>query len=216
MGDWYQTIADVDATAAEAPHLADMVVSWLLETGVVPAGRTDWIPGSGEVDEPLRRGLNDGHGALAVTVGRSVFYSGWASTVTCPQCRHLIELDDSRGSPNQAWHALSDAISAWYDGGEGTFPCRNCSQPVGLNEWGWHPPWGFGYLGSPSGTGRSLAPSSWRTCRVDSIIESSMRTASCDGSPPGGRAELAFGGAHGAPGRNRICDTRSRTELRSR
>lgn len=147
MGDWFQTIADVEATADEAPRLADALVSWLIETGVVPADRTDWIPGSGEVDEPRRRALNDGHGHLAVTVGRSVFFSGWASTVTCPHCRRLIELDDSRGQPTQAWHELSDAISAWYDAGVGTFPCRNCEQAVGLNDWDWHPPWGFGYLG---------------------------------------------------------------------
>nr|BFE60964.1 hypothetical protein GCM10020063_054900 [Dactylosporangium thailandense] len=47
MGDWFQTIADLDATAEEAPGLADVVVADLVADGIVSAERTDCSPWAG-------------------------------------------------------------------------------------------------------------------------------------------------------------------------
>ncbi|MDT0464411.1 hypothetical protein [Streptomyces gibsoniae] len=41
MGDHFQTIVDLDATAAEASNLAGRAPDWLVREGIVRAERTD-------------------------------------------------------------------------------------------------------------------------------------------------------------------------------
>lgn len=59
----------------------------------------------------------------------------------------IVLLDDGTGAPTDAWEELSDAIQVWFDGGAGDHSCPNCRHLIGLNDWTWSPPWGFGHLG---------------------------------------------------------------------
>lgn len=84
---------------------------------------------------------------VKVITGRTVFHSLGAEQVTCPRCRHTTDLTGDGGHGRDAWRALSDTIGVWFDGGCGEHPCPRCRGLVGLNDWTWSPPWGFGYLG---------------------------------------------------------------------
>ncbi len=159
MGDWYQTIADVQATPDESADLAATVLAWLVDAGIVLGEPTDCVlSGEGQgyppgpnyaaaVTEAEPHLLALRTNGVAVVTGRTVFYSMGADTVTCPACGRRTELTDEDGEPNDAWHELSDTISVWFDGGSGTHACPNCRNPVELNDWTWSPPWGFGHLG---------------------------------------------------------------------
>jgi hypothetical protein len=45
------------------------------------------------------------------------------------------------------WSKFSPVVGEWCAGRTGVRACPACSKPVGINEWTWSPPWGFGYLG---------------------------------------------------------------------
>ncbi|WP_346534278.1 hypothetical protein [Micromonospora sp. DPT] len=121
MGDWFETIADVDATAEEADRLGAEVLSWLVEQGIVMAGVN---------------GLN-------VVTGRAAFYSTGVDRVVCPHCQSaIVDQDDE-----ERWPSFSESIDSWCAGGSGVESCPHCGKSTGLNEWHWSPPWGFGYLG---------------------------------------------------------------------
>jgi hypothetical protein len=79
---------------------------------------------------------------VQVITGRTVFFSMGADQVSCPHCGQVTTLD---GTPE--WQELSNTIGVWYDGGSGEQPCRGCGRTVGLNDWTWSPPWGFGHFG---------------------------------------------------------------------
>lgn len=157
MGDHFQTIVDIDATAAQAPDLAASVVAWLVGRGIVVAGTSDCAldgaghaPGPNHADavaEPTPRLHTLRCNGMAVIIERTVFCSGEASQVGCPHCDTIIELLDEGGVPAAAWQPLADAIGAWHADGVDGYSCPGCGRPAGLNEWRWSPPWGFGYLG---------------------------------------------------------------------
>lgn len=46
-----------------------------------------------------------------------------------------------------SWSEFSQVIKEWYAGGAGVRACKHCGEPLGLNDWAWSPPFGFGYLG---------------------------------------------------------------------
>jgi hypothetical protein len=136
LGDYFQTIADVEADAEEADELADAVVSWLLETGVVLSA--DCVSRNEVTTE-----------GLVVLTGRNVFYSMTGENeITCPHCGQVTASDcDDDDRPIGVWQDLLDTIGVWYDGRRGDRPCPSCDNSVELNDWIWSPPWGFGYLG---------------------------------------------------------------------
>jgi predicted RNA-binding Zn-ribbon protein involved in translation (DUF1610 family) len=151
MSEWFQTIADVEATADEAEGLAAATLAWLVETGIVVAEETDCVLGrAGHAPGPRYAaavtetypGLLTLHtNGVEVITGQTVFFSMGADDVTCPHCGQVTNLE------GDAWQALSDTIGVWYDGGTGEHPCPGCGKAVGLNDWTWSPPWGFGYFG---------------------------------------------------------------------
>jgi hypothetical protein len=168
VGDWFETIADVEAAADEADGLAAATLAWLVNTGVVLAEPTTCVlsglahaPGPQyatavtEADPGLLSLRTNG---VQVITGRTVFFSMGADRVTCPACGHSTELSDQGGQPNHAWHELSETIGVWFDGGTGTHACLNCGNLVDLNDWTWSPPWGFGYLGITFWNWPPLAP----------------------------------------------------------
>ena len=127
MGDRFQAIVDVEATAGEADALADRMLSWFLETGVLLS-----------YEEVYRNESTlDG---LEVATTRTVFYSlDDEPSLSCPRC--------GWGTTAQRWPAVDEAISRWYEGGPDSLVCQGCGRGAGLNDWRWSPPWGFGYLG---------------------------------------------------------------------
>ncbi|MER6594610.1 hypothetical protein ABT214_22720 [Micromonospora purpureochromogenes] len=153
MGDWFETIADVEATAEEADRLGVEVLSWLVEQGIVMAEQTDCIlGGTGYAPGPdygiavtqhyahmHRQGVN----GLNVVTGRAAFYSMGVDRIVCPHCQSAaVDQDDE-----EHWPSFSESIDSWYAGGSGVESCPHCGKSAGLNEWHWSPPWGFGYLG---------------------------------------------------------------------
>lgn len=169
MGDWFQTIADVEATPDEADPLATVVMDWLVASGVVTAASTDCVldeglghaPGSRYAEvvvapDPALHALSV-NGALAIR-GRKVFDAGQGGVdhVSCPHCGAEAE-----------WDGLSGAIGAWYEGGNGVHRCTGCLRTVGLNDWRWEPPWGFGHLG--------FTFWNWPTLRPEFVAEVSAR-----------------------------------------
>jgi hypothetical protein len=136
LGAHFQTIVDVEAGAGEADELADAVLDWLFETGIVPS------PGCVSRNEVSTEGL-------VVVTRRHVFYSMTGEDeITCPHCGQMTSLDcDDDGRPVGVWQELLDTIGEWHDGGRGDRPCPSCGNSVGLNDWTWSPPWGFGHLG---------------------------------------------------------------------
>jgi hypothetical protein len=157
VGDWFQTIADVDATPDEAEGLATATLAWLTESGIVIGEATDCVlaglghaPGpryTTAVIEPDPVLLTLRTNGVRFDTGRTVFYSMGADQITCPHCQHTIALADEHGDPNDAWQELSETIGIWYDGGSDERRCPNCARAVGLNDWNCSPPWGFGNLG---------------------------------------------------------------------
>ncbi|GAB3889522.1 hypothetical protein GCM10029964_059340 [Kibdelosporangium lantanae] len=143
MGDHFQRIVDVEATEAQAPGLAAVVVEWLVDRGVVRAEVTDCALGDGHapgpeyavaVTEPDPGLVDLRTNGLEVAVGRQVFFSADVSQwIACPHC--AVDFDSD------------EAIRTWYLHGTDTHPCPVCGRLVALNDWRWEPPWGFGCLG---------------------------------------------------------------------
>ena len=160
MGDWFQSIVDVEASEAEARGLADRVVGWLIVEGIVVDQRTDCTlgdsghaPGSNypaAVVEPWDGLLTTRPNGMEVEIGRRVFHPGQGGTdrATCPFCLKVNVLQEERTYElTPRWEDFSDAISSWYEGGTGELRCTDCQRIVTLNEWRWEPPWAFGFLG---------------------------------------------------------------------
>ena len=132
----FQTIVDVEVGAGEADESADAILAWLLETGVVPS--MDCV----SRNEVRTEGL-------VVITRRHVFYSMTGEDqVACPHCGHVTAMEyDGDGLPVGLWQEMLETIGVWYDGGPGERACPRCGRSVGLNDWDWAPPWGFGCLG---------------------------------------------------------------------
>lgn len=146
MSSYFQTIIDLQATDEQAEELGALVLAWLVDAGIVEATYRDDDPlGEGHAPGPryatavvepyehLHRRWNNG---MRIITGRTVFYSMGVDTIICPHCATAV-----------AWEQLSDAVDEWYAGAAGTRHCGGCGRVMGLNDWCWQPPWGFGYLG---------------------------------------------------------------------
>ena len=144
-GDSFQTIVDVQATEEQAEELGALVLAWMIGSGIVePACRGGWV-GEGHAPGPrytaavvqpdsrLHRLWDNG---LEVVTGRTVFHSVDVDAITCPHCQMTA-----------ARELLKPAIQEWVAGAAGTRRCGGCGRLMGLNDWCWQPPWGFGYLG---------------------------------------------------------------------
>ncbi|MFF9487008.1 hypothetical protein [Streptomyces sp. NPDC014676] len=160
MGDHFQTIVDLDAGADEAPGLADRVVAWLVDEGIVLAERTDCVLGQplGHPPGPnWHRAVAEDDAdeepwdGLAVEVGRTVFDGGQGEpeAVTCPRCAVTTPLLTDGWDPiDDAWAPFGDAMTTWQETGEAQVTCPACARPVPLPEWDWADDWfAFAHLG---------------------------------------------------------------------
>ncbi|GAB2753856.1 hypothetical protein [Streptomyces bullii] len=165
MGDYFQTIVDLDAGEDEAPRLAQRVVDWLVAEGIVLAEREDCVLGQplGHPPGPHweRAAAEDDADweptdGLAVHTGRTVFDGGQDApeAVTCPRCAtttpldadpHDLVPDDADGSDQEhpgtagdgVWPRFVAAITDWRRTGAAAVDCPACAQPVPLPEWVW-------------------------------------------------------------------------------
>ncbi|MGI5426632.1 hypothetical protein [Streptomyces sp. CA-179760] len=152
MGDSYQTIVDLDASATDAEHLARQVLAGLVEEGVVLADRTDCVLGRplGHPPGPnWERAVTDDWDqepwdGLAVHTSRTGFTSGadLPGAAVCPHCVSATPLDD------RTWPGFHAAMRTWHDTGAASVDCPGCTAAVALPDWSWDEcPMAFGHLG---------------------------------------------------------------------
>jgi hypothetical protein len=160
MGDHFQTIVDLDATAADAPRLAQRVLDRLVTEGIVLAERTDCVLGQplghppgprwDKAVDPLDA---DGkpYDGLAVHTGRTVFHGGQgeAEWARCPRCTATARLCTEEWERIEAaWRPFDQAMDLWYATGAADVDCPACAARIPLPDWTWGSDyWAFGYLG---------------------------------------------------------------------
>ncbi|MFI9806481.1 hypothetical protein ACIHEJ_19355 [Streptomyces sp. NPDC052301] len=157
MGDTFQTVVDLDATAAEAPRLATRVLDRLVTEGIVLAERADrtfghHLPGPhwDRAVDPLDADRQPCDG-LTVHIGRTVFHGGqdgpeWAR---CPRCTATTRLyTDDHDLIDASWEPYARAIGLWHTTGTADVTCPACAVPVPLPDWAWaHDHFAFAHLG---------------------------------------------------------------------
>lgn len=154
VGDWFQTIADLDATSEEAPGLASGLVAWLVAGGIVGAERTDCVLGADEGHPPGPRCTEafDGPDFGLLTLGWNGLVAWWGRSVVdpgqgggevgCPHCDTIESFDEPLGA------AFFEAIDAWYAQRPSDTTCRHCGRTIGINDWRWTDgAWAFANLG---------------------------------------------------------------------
>lgn len=150
MGDYFQSIVDPEATEAEAPHLADRVLRWLIDEQIVVSEPTDcilsksrgyapeaaYVKATGGPDDWLFKFRTNG---LEVVSARHFFYNGPTNfKPVCGECGNRIERTPE-------W---SHAANEWYvRAGPGMLQCPACLVSRPVTEWEHDPPVGFGNLG---------------------------------------------------------------------
>lgn len=150
MGDWFQTIADVQASPQEAEALAAEVRDWLISSGVVSAERTDCVLGAdlGHPPGPRAETAVDlsastvpfGGGGLDIITRRTVFDAGQGEpmAVACPYCSVTVDLvDESFELDHEAWEPFREVVHGWDEGRDVTIACPSCGRPVEPTAWKW-------------------------------------------------------------------------------
>jgi hypothetical protein len=153
LADWFQTVVDVEVGADDAGPLAEQVLGWLIERGVVEAAVTDCtFAGPGHAPGPSYTSIVE-HAepgllslrtnGMAVITSRIVASSGdgeWR--MHCRWCGQSVDLEQSAGARDEVFAA----IDAWHAGGPSQLRCRGCGRDAALNDWLWTPGWAFGNL----------------------------------------------------------------------
>jgi hypothetical protein len=161
MADWNHWIADLEATPAQAPVLADRVLDRLVDQGIVRAERTGCVlgdvegghaPGPAFAKAVTKAGIglmDQWANGLEIDVGRTVFYGEVQAgdRVTCPRCGIRPPVD-----------VLLPVVEEWADGGPYAPMCPGCRRPVGLNDWRWPVPWACAEFGLRFWNWPPLAP----------------------------------------------------------
>lgn len=164
MGDWSQSLVDVEVSAEDAPELGARLTRWLIDTGVISAEQSDCVLGTPLGHPP---GPNYGHAiggtepapvlwtnGAAISVGRVVSHSYEPEVLTCRRCGHR----EVPAPDDQNWQAAFAAIGDWADGGVGAMSCPSCGADNDVNGWDWEPTWGFGLLTMEVWNWNPLAP----------------------------------------------------------
>lgn len=158
MGDYFQSLADVEINEPDAAEAKSRLASWLVERQIICAELTDCVLGADGGHAP---GANYAHAigsdpgrinppslasnGVSISVGRQVHWGGELEAIICPRCMHREEMTPrDQGRWDTAFNA---AINDWADGGAGLVDCLGCGVPLGLNDWDWGCPWAFATLG---------------------------------------------------------------------
>ncbi|MGW2091110.1 hypothetical protein [Promicromonospora sukumoe] len=161
MGTYFEWVADLDATEAEAPELGRRVVDALVARGVLlremspdaALGGVGYLPGPAWADTIAGSASGSGSGSssvsgeapwgMAVTVGREVYDGGQGGVeaVTCPRCsvrRSYFGPPEEFGptcSDEDGLRWFYDAAVTWRDGGAAELECRACGAAAPVAEW---------------------------------------------------------------------------------
>jgi hypothetical protein len=159
------TIVDIDVDLTEAPAQAARMVAWLQSEGIIGEGvRTGelyrrWLSSIGSNHASER--VNDPkvvyppgpsvskackvdlsglfYNWLEVDIERQVFTAGeHGFGIFCPSCT---------ADQTETGRKWGDAISDWYEGGDGKFSCAACGIEAPVVQWTFDPVWAFGNLG---------------------------------------------------------------------
>lgn len=157
VGDYAQTLVDIDIDDDIAVRMRDRVITWLVERGIIAAELTDCVLGSPEGGYAPGQNYGQAVGyesaaipryrtnGMVIVAGRRGYWGGDLEAVICPRCTHresLEPIDEGR------WHTdFSAAIDQWCAGGDGLVRCVGCGMSIGLNDWDWGYPWAFSALG---------------------------------------------------------------------
>lgn len=152
MGTYYQWVADLDATEAEAPLLGQRVVADLVARGVLlpelsPAAALggDGYPAGPAWAETVAAPASDEQPwGVEVRSGREVHDGGQFSvdSVTCPRCSAVRSFF---GPPEQFGPTCMDedglssfygAATEWAEGGTADLECRECGSAGPVERWG--------------------------------------------------------------------------------
>jgi hypothetical protein len=158
MGDYFQTIVDLDATTADASELAARALDWLVGEEIVRAERTDCVLGSPLGHPPAGQWTKaatdpgwEPTDGLGIETGRRVFFGGQggAQYVSCPRCGGRTWFHTEDWEPVEGtWAAFGDAIEEWHASGDANVTCPSCAQASELTRWRWADDYfAFGYLG---------------------------------------------------------------------
>src|SRR5262249_530480 len=143
-------LGDLDATAEEAPGLAESLLAWLVAEEIVTGELTDCVLGGMGRGPGRRHGTaledpddTDGVWArlwtngLEIDVGRNVYYGGQGgvSDAACPKCGNIERFGD-----------FSDAYNDWGQNGVADHACPACARRSPTNDWILEPQWGIGHL----------------------------------------------------------------------
>ncbi|MFB7932748.1 hypothetical protein ACFC4C_26970 [Streptomyces sp. NPDC056039] len=143
MGDTFQTIADPDASPQDSARLAQRVVEWLVQEGIVLAEpEPGWALGERDLSHPpgphwhkaVANARWGSPGGVVVHTERRVFYTlgdPGPATVTCPRCRKRAEVE------NDLQERFWAACEAWHATGHADLDCPACAAPVPLPAWTW-------------------------------------------------------------------------------
>lgn len=150
MGDYYQTIADLDANVQTAESTVERLREWMISQQIIVADRTNCVlskktghsPGKNyalATNEPDSNLLKLRINGVAFITERTVFYSMTGENIlVCAECKQRFESNDD-------W---SKAVGEWYHGnGPGILPCEHCGARAAITQWQHDPPWAFGYVG---------------------------------------------------------------------
>ncbi|GAA4897553.1 hypothetical protein LX16_1099 [Stackebrandtia albiflava] len=176
MGDWFQSITDLDAEVDEAGPLAESITAWLVSVTVISAERTDCVlgadlghppgpGGSAVVEEPDLLPWGSRTNGVSIHIGRKVFTTvDEDSRLVCPGCHRVGEWRDARGDESAQAARFSEVLTDWLGGGGSRLDCLGCGLASRLNDWRWSgTPWAFAALG--------LTFWNWPSLRPDFVTE---------------------------------------------
>ncbi|MFF2852858.1 hypothetical protein ACFVT5_42215 [Streptomyces sp. NPDC058001] len=165
MGDFFQRIVDVEVTGEETGPLAERMVDWMVNEGLITRELSSEGVYSLTVDEGYvpgphwARAVTDSSdpdwlpGPVAVIVGRDYHVGGQgedeAEYAVCPACGTrtvIINYPEEFEADEEVWRPFKDGIAAWKETGEGSAPCSTCGASVPVTEWQWESGFAVGSL----------------------------------------------------------------------
>ena len=151
MGTYYEWVADLDATEADAPELGRRVVEALVARKVLlpelspdaALGADGYPPGPAWAETVEASASGESPWGVEVRVGREVHSGGQIGidAVTCPRCsvrREFYGPPEEFGptcTDDEGLRWFDDAAAVWRGGGEAGLECRTCGAVAPVTEW---------------------------------------------------------------------------------